>query len=85
MSDQNVTRQVIIVKKTVNTEGSRTVMLRDANHFPYTLDSHLLCRVIRRGDQNLNANLTSDRRAFAAEDERTIQRNVAGEASCRMG
>jgi hypothetical protein len=39
--------------------------------------------MIRRGNQNLNSNICSNRGTFATENQCAVQRNIAGESPLR--
>ena len=56
-------------------------MVSHPRHLPNTLNSDFLGSLVWRWDQKLNSNICSDRWTPAAQNQCTVQRDVAGEAS----
>jgi hypothetical protein len=83
-SNHCVTGQVFVIEHPVNSEIGCSQLLPYSRHFSDTLDSNFLGRIIRHRNQNLNSDIGPDWRAPAAENQRAVQRNVAGEAALRL-
>jgi hypothetical protein len=75
---------MVVVKKAANSEAATAVLADSACDLPGTLNSELLTTPIWRGNENLNSNITSDRWATCAVDERSVERNIACKATLRM-
>jgi len=75
---------MIVIKKASNTETVTAAVTDSACHFPGTLNSQLLSADIWRRNENLNSNITSDRGANCALNERPIKRHIACEATRSM-
>jgi hypothetical protein len=75
---------MVVVKKAANSEAVAAVLADSACDLPGTLNSELLTIRIWRGNENLNSNITSDRWATCAVNERSIERNIVCEATLRM-
>ncbi|HEX3660336.1 MAG TPA: hypothetical protein VHU89_02835 [Acidobacteriaceae bacterium] len=73
---------MVIIESAANTEGRQP--LSHTGDFSNALDSDFFRAVVRGRDQNLNANVHSDRGTPAAEDQRPIHRDVVCEAPFRM-
>jgi hypothetical protein len=79
-SNHDVTRKVV-VEHPVDSKISQSRLFPNARHLPQTLNSDFLGRMIRRRDQYLNSNVRSNWRTLAAENQRAIYCNVAGESA----
>jgi hypothetical protein len=77
----DMTRKLVVIEHAVNPEICCSGLFPYARHFSNALDSNFLGRMIRHRNQNLNPNIRSDWRAPAAENQRSVQCNVAGEAA----
>ena len=81
-----MTNDVIVVKETPNSEAATIAFVNNsACHLSYTLNAQLFTTLIWRGNEYLNANITSDWRAPCAENKRSVARNIMGKAAlCKL-
>jgi hypothetical protein len=68
---------MVVVKKSANSEKVVAIQANSASDFANTLNAELLAIRIRRGNQNLNTNITSERRASCTANASPIERNIA--------
>ena len=81
---KNLAGDIVVVKKAVNSEAATAVLADSACNLPGTLNSELLTARISRGHENLKSNITSDRWATSAVNERSVERYIACKAALRM-
>jgi hypothetical protein len=80
--DHHLARKMIVVEHSLHSKT--TGILNNARHFPDALNAQLRTTSIGRRNQNLNSNVRSDWRASAAEDQRSVECDVAGEPSLHL-
>jgi hypothetical protein len=85
-SHANLAGDVIVVKEAPNSEAATVALAHNsACHLPNTLNSQLLTCLIWRGNEHLNANITSDRWAPCTGNKRSVERNIIGKATlCKL-
>jgi hypothetical protein len=86
MSHANLAGDVIVVKEAPNCEAATVVLAHYSTcHLPDTLNSQLLTCLIWRGNEHLNANITSDGWAPCTANKRSVERNIIGKATlCKL-
>jgi len=73
---------VIVIKEAPNSEAGTVALAHNsACHFPDTLNSQLFTTLIWRGNEHLNSNIASDRRAPCAGNKCSVERNIVGKAT----
>jgi len=73
---------MLVIKCPMNSKTA--CLLCDPCYFPGALDAQFLAAFVRRRYQHLDSNICSNRRASAAEDQRSIKCNVVREAALRV-
>ena len=81
---KNLAGDIVVVKKAVNSEAATAVLADSACNLPGTLNSELFTSRIGRGNENLNSNVTSDRWATCAVNERSVESYIACKSTLRM-
>jgi hypothetical protein len=85
-----LTNDVIVVEETTNSEAATIAFAiafahKSACHLSDTLNAQLFTTLIWRGNEHLNANITSDWWAPCAENKRSVVRNIVGKATlCKL-
>src|SRR5580658_10401588 len=72
---------MIVVKHPMNAEAPG--LLCYPSDFPDTFDAQFIAALIRRGNKNLNSNVSTHWRTLCAKNQGAIQCNVVREASFR--
>ncbi|MGB6689739.1 MAG: hypothetical protein WBE76_18030 [Terracidiphilus sp.] len=75
---------MFIVEGSLNSKSAASRLVQDSCDFPMAFDSKFFAGLIGRWNQEFNADLRSNWRTLAAENQGAIERNVAGEASLRV-
>jgi hypothetical protein len=85
-SHDNLADDVVVVKKSSNSEAATVGLAHSTCYFADTLNSQLFTTLIWRGNEHLNPNITSDRRARCAANKCAVERNiVCKSALCTFG
>jgi hypothetical protein len=72
---------LVVTENAANPEIARTRLFGHPGYLSHTLDPNFLGPLVWRRDQNLNSNISSNRWTPAAQNERTVQRDIGCEAA----
>jgi hypothetical protein len=72
---------MIVVEISSNPKALKVSLVQDTCHFTGALNAHLLPALNRREKQNLNQHVRSYRRACAAVNESSVNRNIGCKAT----
>jgi hypothetical protein len=75
--DHHLTGKMIVIEHSANSK--KTSFLNNACHLSDALNAQFRAAFIRRRNQDLDSNIRSDWRASSAEDQRSVESDVAGE------
>ena len=78
---EDLTAQMIVVENPMNSKGTVSGLFDHPRHHSHAFDPEFFVAVIGRRDQHLNANLRPDWRTLAAQNQRTVQSNIAGKST----
>jgi hypothetical protein len=81
---KNVARELLVLKHAMKPECRVSRSFLGMDHCSRTADAQLLVFHFGRRQQDLDANLAPDRRTLAAQNQRSIERNIARESPRRM-
>jgi hypothetical protein len=82
-SHDDLPDDVVVVKSTLNSKAAAIALAYCACHLPGTLNPQLFTAITWRGNEHLNADITSDRWAPRATDKRSIERDIISKATLR--
>jgi hypothetical protein len=75
---------MVVVECSLNPKCAASRLVHHTSDSSQALDPNFLTTLVWRWNQKLNANLRSDWRAFAAENQGAVESNIAGEAALRV-